>query len=563
MVGRFQEGKIEFDSKTHLLGHSFDSLHFDLGEGKWGAAIDLKKNPFLPGAWKIAVEGRADLTCKGTANWNESGSVEFEGKLGGRSEFSLSNFKVDLARIEIPYLEEGLIEGQGHVVYDGRLEADFDFSVPQNQGMVHLHYDEEKKASFCKIDYHGAFDCTVDHVETDFTTWHLHDAHISIPGKWIGWEDISVIGDLTIESDLSKASCLFKDAFVSTTHLQDIRGTLEENRFKADFVYEGHPMQIEGVLKPVPSGILVLGAEKQPMTVEWEYGDQLLIHSIEGSFLGIDASFREVEPNDLIGSATIDFRNRFNLGSGFALKGKLQIQDKNPHFTGLVVGKDFQWFGHEFKTLISHIDVKQDRCELTQFNISDGAGRVQMDHLLFENNTLSIPELSIHDFRPSFLKKVGKKLDEINPFVVREFKLHDLKGDVNDLNSFTAFGDLRFINSFRRDSTIFDAPADLFTRIFGLDLELLIPVRGTLDYTLQDGLFTISALKDSFSENSRSEFFLANQPATIDMAGNVRASIQMKQFVLFKFTEAFLITIDGKIYDPQFNLQRKKWFFGL
>jgi hypothetical protein len=36
----------------------------------------------------------------------------------------------------------------------------------------------------------------------------------------------------------------------------------------------------------------------------------------------------------------------------------------------------------------------------------------------------------------------------------------------------------------------------------------------------------------------------------------------MKQFVLLKFTESFLISIDGRIDNPQFHLKKRR-FFGL
>jgi hypothetical protein len=37
----------------------------------------------------------------------------------------------------------------------------------------------------------------------------------------------------------------------------------------------------------------------------------------------------------------------------------------------------------------------------------------------------------------------------------------------------------------------------------------------------------------------------------------------MKQFVLFKFTEFFLISIEGTMADPRVRLQKKKGIFGI
>jgi hypothetical protein len=53
------------------------------------------------------------------------------------------------------------------------------------------------------------------------------------------------------------------------------------------------------------------------------------------------------------------------------------------------------------------------------------------------------------------------------------------------------------------------------------------------------------------------------QLPTMDLDGNLKILVRMKQFVLFKFTESFLISIDGTLDDPKFHLQKKKRFWGI
>ncbi|HEV7737837.1 MAG TPA: hypothetical protein VGO47_10765, partial [Chlamydiales bacterium] len=91
-------------------------------------------------------------------------------------------------------------------------------------------------------------------------------------------------------------------------------------------------------------------------------------------------------------------------------------------------------------------------------------------------------------------------------------------------------------------------------------LELLIPVEGRLLFELNKGYFTLTDLQESFSEGRRSQFFLAEQeaPPRMSLRGDLEIFVRMKHFVLFALTEAFMISVDGKLSDPQFHLQKKK-----
>ncbi|MCC6128266.1 MAG: hypothetical protein IT584_03595, partial [Chlamydiae bacterium] len=148
----------------------------------------------------------------------------------------------------------------------------------------------------------------------------------------------------------------------------------------------------------------------------------------------------------------------------------------------------------------------------------------------------------------------------ISPLVIRKMHFRNIQGVLEDKSTYTAEGELYFINSYKRQHTLFDVPSDVLGRIIGLDMELLIPVRGALRYDLKEGLFEISSLEEAYSEGDRSQFFLAssNAPATLDLDGNLHIQVKMKQYVLFKLTEAFTIFIHGKLKNPQYHLQKKK-----
>ena len=136
---------------------------------------------------------------------------------------------------------------------------------------------------------------------------------------------------------------------------------------------------------------------------------------------------------------------------------------------------------------------------------------------------------------------------------------------MEESDSYTARGDVGFINSFKREHTVFDWPADFLGRIIGLDSELLIPVRGKFRFELKKGRFWLSNLHDAYSEGKRSKFFLVHEglSPSIDLDGNLHVFVTMKQYVLFKITENFLLKIDGNLEKPSFHLQKKSKFLGL
>ena len=143
--------------------------------------------------------------------------------------------------------------------------------------------------------------------------------------------------------------------------------------------------------------------------------------------------------------------------------------------------------------------------------------------------------------------------------------LKNFQGLLDDSSTYTAQGELHFINSYKREKTIFDLPSDVLSRIVGLDLDLLVPVCGTLRYELHDGFFHFTDLVDAFSENKRSEFFLLydKKSPTMDLDWNLNILIKMKHFVLFTFADPFIISVKGKLDDPKFHLQSKKRFLGV
>ncbi len=326
--------------------------------------------------------------------------------------------------------------------------------------------------------------------------------------------------------------------------------------------------------------------EKTPFTLSWSFEEKesLRIREVKGNFFGIEASLFEKDfrkkGGTLLGSLYFDFSSltpllpRFfrthlekaQIGEGYELKGVFAYGE-NPYFDGVLSGKDFEIGGFCFKTLLSKMHWDKSSLELKDLKMSDSSGMLKMESFSMQKTKkgkkVSIPKIEIKEFRPSLMKKLKKELAPLQPFLIRKAVLEKIGGYIEDPSSFKAKGSLFFINSFKREHTVFDIPSDVLGSIFGLDLELLIPVRGEVELELKEGKLFLLSLNEAYSENNRSKFFFVEKdtPPFIDLEGNLHINVKMKQYVLFKFTENFIIKIRGNLENPKFSLNRKKSFF--
>ncbi|MGB7977524.1 MAG: hypothetical protein WCF19_00015 [Chlamydiales bacterium] len=588
--------------EADLTAHS-DSLPFSLHVAQKGDAwkIDLDSDIALQAVVK------KDGSAKGKGRWKSEVEVEFDGQItpAFHCEFSLPRVSADL-KISQPLCMEGTIEGQGHFIYNGEIESDFDFtpsslaiqSEPlENQGSIHLSYSSLRGALFTGVNLHGLFDCIVDLLEYDIqrSHWIFHKAQVHLPCSLLTSpflrfldkeKELNFTADLDVASDFSTFVCTLREGWIpcqgASLPIDDLALSWSHGKCAAALHYKGHLHQLQMQLDDRMTGRLTVGEEETPLCIDWEYRDAFLIQSIEGSFGGVEASFHAESPNQLVGSARVDFTalspllpldvaqvfTEIKMGKGYELKGQLNIQNNRPSFRGLLSGKAVELFGFQFRTLLAQVDLHPESIQIFDVKISDSAGIMKIDQILLEGKedkpwTIEIPHLTILEMRPSLMQRPGGLVGPISPLVVRELNIEDFKGLLDDGKTYTAKGDLHFINSYKRGETVFDLPANLLSRIVGLDLELLIPVTGDLTFNIKNGYFNLLELTNAYSEGRRSQFFLENTPPPrMDLDGNLEIFIKMKQFVLLKITESLLISIDGILDDPQIHLKKKR-FFGL
>ncbi len=521
---------------------------------------------------------------------------------------------------------KGMLEGEGIISCQANLEADFDFVAKdlqaasldwQNIGPIHVHYASDLGIICSGIDLKVQGDnlpfleCKADLLQYTISraVWNLHRARFRLPPHFLklcaGWKQMDMAEEIVFTADLE---CPFDfSRFLGSVEkvsipldghmhlIQDLVFSFGDSLLSAKLLthHQDYPINISAAMSigDELSGRVILEEREgvtegeRPLSVDWIYSTAsgLFIREIDGLFGGVEASFHALDRGrELIGSARINF-NRIcmllppriaevftdlKMGQGYELKGKLSIAN-GVSFRGLFSGKQIDLFGYQLRTLLAQFELDPGRIRLSDLKISDSAAMLKIDELVVcaEKDapwTISIPHLAILELRPSLLQKPDAAAGIAGPLVVRELRLRDFKGLLEDGKTYTATGDLSFINSFRREHTVFDIPSDLLGRIVGLDLELLIPACGFVSFELQNGLFYLTALHHSFSEANRSEFFLVQEPPPImDLNGNLRILVSMKQFVLFKLTESFQILIDGTLDDPKFHLQKKRRFLGL
>lgn len=597
-------------------------VHFQLKEGNAYLFAQGEEPNFDLHVLKTKDEWRVDLNsdlklqatlqdgglAQGTFHWKEAASAEFNGKVlpSLHCEFSLPKAHFDLSLMQDERLK-GMLAGSGHFIYDGEIESDFDFTSSQlvmndhpmeNEGTVHLNYSSVKGAQFRGVSLHGPFNCIIDVLQYEKRRgfWVLKDSQIHIPASFLSDRvlefidkdrDLNFTADLEFAADFSTIGCRMREGlipFKGEYHcVENLDLAWENSKCDAQFHYGAHDYKVNLQINDKIIGRLIVGQEQNPLTIDWDYSDHLAIQSLEGAFGGVEASFHAEKENCLVGSAHVDFSalskiipkniaeafEGIKMGKGYELKGRLELNDNIPAFSGILSGKAIELFGFQFRTLMAQINLSPQRIRIYDLKISDSAGSLKVDDIVILGEgedpfTIEIPNLTVTDLRPSFLLRPGETTPgPIQPLVVRELKIHDFKGFLDEGKTWTANGNLHFINSYKRGETVFDYPANLLSRIAGLDLELLIPVTGDLTFDLKDGYFNLLDLKNAFSEGDRSEFFLEMDPQpTMSLDGNLKIFIKMKQFVLLKFTESFLISIDGALDEPDFHLKKKK-FLGI
>lgn len=325
---------------------------------------------------------------------------------------------------------------------------------------------------------------------------------------------------------------------------------------------------IEGVEK---------GGKETALYVECRLLDPegLSIQKLQGNLFGLEFQFlkaNKMEEWTFLGDIKIDvdrlklvvgddikqFLEDLKFHRGYELKGELTIKREDlgaSFFEGYLKGRDFDFLGYVFKTLLASVRIDQKGIYLKDLSISDEGVTAAIDELKIDLSlrgglSLHIPEIRVDELRPSLLKKKYEH-QRLKPFCVKTMVFQDVTGNLADVRSFTGKGHLKFVNTFKEGHNLLDIPIEIISRL-GLDIGLLVPIQGEMDYVIKNGKLIFTKLKNSFSESKRSYFYLWNKTESyIDFYGNMHIDIRMKQYVLFKITELFILSLQGSLEKPK------------
>jgi hypothetical protein len=265
----------------------------------------------------------------------------------------------------------------------------------------------------------------------------------------------------------------------------------------------------------------------------------------------------------LLSSEMGSFIKEVQFKKGFELKGELILPKEDlseTSFEGFLQGKDFDILGVVLQTFFAEVHFGKGRCSLEKMQINDGAVNFAVPSIITKNIegrgwTLEIPEITIEDLRPSLLKRRGEAPHKVRPFRIKSLVLQDIKGDLANPSTLTGKGNLAFVNTFKEGLILLDLPLEILSRL-GLDMALLVPIQGEMEIAVRDGKLVFTRLKNSFSEGKRSNFYFHNRSESyVDFHGNIHMDIRMKQFVLFKITQPFTLSIRGTLSQPKMALR--------
>jgi hypothetical protein len=335
--------------------------------------------------------------------------------------------------------------------------------------------------------------------------------------------------------------------------------------------------------------------EEAPMVIHWRQTpeEDLMIDTVKGSLGGLSVNLmqnphRSSNANtlQLTGIVTFDGHQtrqlmpphilqafeRLQIGSGYKVQGAFEFarEDHAVRFFGNLSGADVQLGGYRFKNIRSQIILEPHCLRLVDLNLSDPAGAMHIANLKVQQQAdqlwrLSIPLITAYEFRPSLLYEDSlPPPNKRKPLLVKQFYVQNLTGILGHSDSFLGQGSLDFVNPQRKNlkNTIFAIPVEILTRI-GLNLSVLTPVSGTIDFTIRNSKIYLTKFKDVYSENKISRFYLPPQGifSTIDFDGNMDVQVRFKQStLLLKLVELFTVNINGTLKNPIYSLQHQKYF---
>lgn len=331
------------------------------------------------------------------------------------------------------------------------------------------------------------------------------------------------------------------------------------------------------------AALILKGDVKDPglsIQLEKVNGKSWAIQSAVGSFQGLDLKLEKIEPLDkknfsyntqlkvdfsklssLLPEKSKGVLQKCGVGQGYSYLGVITLDPSSfspVSLSGKLQAEEFVCFGRTLHSLKAKVQLAKGVFSAQELLIEDEVGLVTVKTMeaRLQPETglwlLTAPIVHVKDFSPATFVKGGEK-----GAVIKNISFYQLKGFLQDINSFEATGALNFVKPIKKELSFWDIPLNLM-KDFGLDTGLLTPVIGEAEFTLTQGRCYFTLLKNMYSEGERSQFVLAgsSSDAYLSLDGTWHVDLKMKQNVVWKVTEDLILSIRGTLEKPKYSF---KW----
>lgn len=342
------------------------------------------------------------------------------------------------------------------------------------------------------------------------------------------------------------------------------------------------------------SGQLLVSLASEPRSVnnllvcDWIYQKEngLLLQKIQGAAFGLQVALSgaaNLEKQNFGGSIKMvdrvnfepllpdtlkNFLQKWQITTGYMIKGQWSF-DKSSleefQFKGQLLGQQFTLLGNTLQQASGELKIDFRTIQLQQWHVTDPGVTMDMPSLLLSRDKddewrIKLGLLQITNLRLADLKRAEPISKRLRSVLIKRAVLRNLQGSLSDLKTLTGNGEFVFdkIKSSSLGSQLMSIPGDILGRL-GLNLSVLSPASGTIEFKIEDQKVIITKMRDVYSDGKMSRFYLPKPPLTsyIDFDGRLNITLRMKQYnLLLKLAEALSISIKGKWDDPEFSLQK-------
>ncbi len=273
--------------------------------------------------------------------------------------------------------------------------------------------------------------------------------------------------------------------------------------------------------------------------------------SIKGSYHNINADLKKLGKRQLKGKIHLDFStlpgiidmplnayvSKWKSGKGYQFDG---IFTPREHFSswgfkGKLKGDRFECGGYTLRSLEAKIEVEPGQITVENLDLTDDAGKVWINEGAIVRNgkewVFSFPTIEIRGFQPSFLTKLGGPESQVSPLIVKTATISDLRGSLDNPQSITGSGSLRFINQANSENRLLKhLPVDVLRQI-GVEAGVFVPTSGEMEYAIQNGRCYLRETRGVVSDQNRSEFLPPKSGVMgyLDFSGALFIDLQVRQ----------------------------------